>query len=202
MGSDGNTIVPLRLPSRMIIRVACVAAILAACSVADARPRRRGPSPAQIKAKQEQMAYMQLEMVRYQGEIAQKNQEIYKSFDQDGDGVLRGGEKSRYDKHMHEIETGKAPSPFAAIQPVGKGPRPKSPVDELKRRSAEFKSDVVAKQQELFRAYDENGNGHLEGPEKSKFDKLMNDIQSGKAPNPFAVLAAPDHEEPGSAGRK
>jgi hypothetical protein len=179
-----------------------VAAVLAACSVADARPRRRGPSPDQIKAMQSQMSYMQLKMIRYQAEIAQKNQEIYKSFDQDGDGMLQGGEKARYDRHLHAIQTGKAPNPFATIQPVGKGPRPKSPVDELKRRAAEYKSDVVAKQQELFSSFDENGNGHLEGPEKSKFDKLMNDIQSGKAPNPFAVLAAPNHEEPGSTGRK
>lgn len=184
------------------IRLSCVAAVLVACSVADARPRHRGPTPAQIKAMKEQMAYMQLEMVRYQAEIVQKNQEIYRSFDQDGDGVLKGGEKSRYDRHMNEIRTGKEPSPFATIQPVGKGPRPASPMAELSRRAAEYKTDVVAKQQEIFNSYDENGNGHLEGAEKSKFDKFMNDIQSGKAPNPFAVLAAPNHEEPGSGGKK
>ena len=177
-------------------------ASLSSCVVAEARPRYRGPSPAQIKAMQDQAAYMQLETARYQGEIAQKKDEIYKSFDQDGDGILRGGEKSRYDKHVHEIQTGKAPNPFAAILPVGKGPRPASPVDELKKRSAEYKADVIAKQQELFASFDENGNGHLEGPEKSKFDKLMNDIQTGKAPNPFLELAAPNHVEPGSTSRK
>ena len=188
--------------SRRFTILCCLVAILAHCGISEAYPRRRGPSPAQIKAMQEQAAYMQLEMVRYQAEIAQKNEEIYKSFDQDSDGALRGGEKSRYDKHMHEIQTGKAPSPYATIQPVGKGPRPASAVTELKKRAAEYQSDVLAKQQELFASFDENGNGHLEGPEKSKFDKLMNDIQSGKAPNPFAVLAAPHHVEPGSTATK
>lgn len=176
-----------------------IALSLALAPVGAAAQRRRGPSPAQIKAMQEQAAYMQLEMVRYQAEIAEKNVEIYKSFDQDGDGQLRGGEKSRYDKHVHEIQTGKAPNPFAAIQPVGKGPRPKSPLAELKKRAAEYQSDVVSKQLEIFNSFDENGNGHLEGPEKTKFDKLMNDIRSGRAPNPFAALAAPDHDRAGGS---
>ena len=180
----------------------CLIAAGFPCRVSEARPTNRGPSAAQIKAMQEQMAYMQLETIRYQAEVAKKNQEIYTSFDEDGDGTLRGGEKSRYDKHMHEIQTGKAPNPCASIPPVGKGPRPKSPMDELKKQSAHYNAAVLAKQQELFASFDENGNGHLEGPEKSKFDKLMNDIQSGKAPNPFAVLAAPHHVEPGSTATK
>lgn len=93
-------------------------------------------------------------------------------------------------------------NPYATIAPVGKGPRPQSLTDELKRRASEFKTDVVVQQQELFKSFDENGNGHLEGAEKSKFDKLMNDIQSGKAPNPLAHLAAPNHEEPGSTSKR
>lgn len=177
----------------------CLALVLMQGRAAEAFQRGcRGPSAAQIKAVQEQMAYMQLETVRYQAEIAQKNQEIYKSFDENGDGTLRGVEKSRYDKHMHEIQTGKAPNPFAGIPPVGKGPRPKSAIDELKKQASHYNAAVLAKQQELFASFDENGNGHLEGAEKSKFDKLMNDIQSGKAPNPFAALAAPS----GSAATK
>lgn len=77
-----------------------------------ARPRR--PSAAQIKRMQEQMAFMQLEMVRYQSEMAAKQQEIYKSFDDNGDGHLTGAEKARFDKHMHAIQTGAVPNPFAA----------------------------------------------------------------------------------------
>ena len=170
----------------------CLALILIQGRDAEAFQRgRRGPSQAQIKAAQEQMAYTQLEMIRYQAEVAKKNQEIYTSFDEDGDGTLHGPEKSRYDKHMHDIQTGKAPNPLAGIPPVGKGPKPKSSVDELKKQSAHYNAAVLAKQQELVASFDENGNGHLEGAEKSKFDKLMHDIQSGKAPNPFAALAAP-----------
>lgn len=186
---------------QVVVGVVALAS-LAVTTAEAARPRRRGPSPAQIKAMQDQMAYMQLELARYQGEIAGKNQEIYTSFDEDGDGVLRAAEKSRYDRHMQEIRSGKAPNPFASILPVGKGPRPESPTDELKRRSAEYKTDVMAKQQEILKSFDENGNGHLEGPEKSKFDKYMNDVQSGKAPNPFAALAAPNHVEPGASSQK
>lgn len=182
-------------------------AVLTAPGVAQARPR--GPSAAQIQARikqaQEQMAYMQLEMARYQGEVAIKQQEMFQSFDTDGDGELKGGEKSRYDAHMHAIQTGKMPNPFAAITPVGKGPRPTSPLDELKKRTAEYQTDVLAKQQEIFRSFDTNGNGHLEGAEKSKFDAHMHHIQSGAEPNPFAALGV-SHKEatatPSSKGKK
>ena len=159
-------------------------------SAAAARPRR--PSAAQIKKMQEQVAFMQLEMMRYQSELAAKQQELYQSFDQDGDGQLTGGEKARYDKHLHAIQKGTAANPFAMIAPVGKGPRPKSPIDELKQLAAHYKTDVLAKQQELFRSFDENANGHLEGGEKSRFDKHMHDIQTGAVPNPFATAGAAD----------
>lgn len=149
----------------------------------------RSSRAAQIKARQEQAAYMQLEMVRYQSDMARINQEIYQSFDEDGDGTLKGPEKAKYDKHMRAIQSGKEPNPFAAILPVGQGPRPKSPMEELKKRAQEYQSDVVAKQQEIYSSFDANGNGNLEGPEKAKFDKYMRDVQSGKAPNPFAALA-------------
>lgn len=179
----------------------CLVMALAQGVVAEGAQRRRGPSPAQIKAMQETMAYQQLEAVRVQAEIAQKQDEIYKSFDQDGDGKLTGGEKARYEKHMHDIENGKVPSPFATIQPVGKGPKPKSAVDELKKRGAQFQADFQAKQVEIFNKYDENGNGHLEAAEKAKYDKYVNDVQTGKAPNPFTSLAAPSHATASKASK-
>ncbi|NDC54492.1 MAG: hypothetical protein EBZ74_09450 [Planctomycetia bacterium] len=179
-----------------------VAAALFSSGVAQAaRPRR--PSAAQIKAMQENMAYMQLEMVRFQTEMAAKQQELAQSFDQDGDGRLTGGEKARYERQLHAIQAGAAANPFATIAPVGKGPRPKSPLQELKDRTATFNSEVVAKQQEIFRSFDENGNGHLEGPEQAKFNKHMHDIQTGAAPNPFADAAAhAAHGSPASQASK
>lgn len=176
----------------------CVVASLLCGGVAEARPR--GPSAAQIRAKikqaQEQMAYMQLEVARYQGEMAIKQEEIYKSFDMNNDGDLQGPEKSKYDSHMNAIQHGKAPNPFAGITPVGKGPRPESPIDELKKRTAEYQADVLAKQREIFQSYDENGNGHLEGAEKSKYDAHMRHIQTGKAPNPFTALGVGHPDDP------
>ena len=66
---------------------------------------------------------MQQEMVRYQTEVATKEREFYLSFDQNGNGHLEGGEKARYDKHMHAVQTGKEPNPLTTIAPVGKGPK-------------------------------------------------------------------------------
>ncbi|MFM9059662.1 MAG: hypothetical protein ACKOSQ_11155 [Planctomycetaceae bacterium] len=158
---------------------------------------RRGPSASQIKAMQNQMAYMQLEVVRFQAETAQKQEELYKSFDQDGDGKLTGAEKTRFDKHVRDIQTGKAPNPFAMIQPVGKGPKPRSPTDELKKRGSAYLTAFHAKQREIFNTYDENGNGELEGVEKAKYDKFVRDVEAGRIPNPFATLAAPSASKPG-----
>ena len=104
------------------VSVASLIVVLAVCWPAEAaRPRR--PSAAQIKKMQEQAKYMQQEMVRYQTEVAAKEREFYLSFDQNGNGHLEGGEKARYDKHMHAVQTGKEPNPLAAIAPIGKGPK-------------------------------------------------------------------------------
>lgn len=178
------------LPSPLLVPAAL---LLALCldGVADAYQRRgRRPSRAQIKAAQENAAFMQLEMVRYQSEMAQAMQEIQKSFDANGDGLVKGPEKAKLDKHMREIQTGKAPNPFAMILPVGQGPRPKSPIEELKKKASDYQAGIVAKQQEIFNSFDADGSGDLEGPEKSKFNAYMRDVQSGRVPNPFAAAAA------------
>lgn len=175
------------MPSRVVVLTAL---LLALCldDVSEAYQRRgRGPTRTQVRAAQEQAAYMQLEMARYQAETAQKLQEIYASFDTDGDGLLKGPEKTKYDRHMKEIQTGKAPNPFASIQPVGQGPKPKSAIEELRKKAADYQSGIVAKQQEIFNSFDKDGSGELEGPEKSRFDAYMRDVQTGKAPNPFAA---------------
>lgn len=187
---------------RYVVALLCGLVALSVCSVAEARGRRRGPSPAQIKKMKEQVAYMQLEMVRYQSEMAAKQQEIYRSFDENADGKLTAGEKARYDKHMHAIQKGTEPNPFAAIAPVGKGPRPKSPIDELQKKASQYRSDMFAKQQEIFRSFDDNSNGHLEGAEKARFDKHMHDIQTGAVPNPFAAAGAGSHDESKSKAKK
>ena len=48
---------------------------------------------------------------------------------------------------------------------------------------------MAAKTQEIQKSFDDNGNGHLEGAEKARFDKHMRAIQNGKEPNPFATIA-------------
>ena len=64
-------------------------------------------------------------------------------------------------------------------------------MDELRKRGIQYQTDFEAKQREIFTRYDENGNGHLEGAEKAKYDKYVRDVESGRAPNPFATLAIP-----------
>ena len=88
-------------------------AVFSSAAAEAARPRRL--SAAQIKKNQEQVAFMQLEMMRYQSEMTAKQQEVYRSFDENGNGHLEGGEKARFDKRMHAIQTGAEPNPFAAL---------------------------------------------------------------------------------------
>ena len=107
----------------------CWAAMALMPVTADAKPRRRGPSPEQIKKMQEDMADRQREYQRVQAETAAKYQELFKQFDENGDGRLAGVERSKYDKHLQAIRAGKAPNPLADVKPLGQGPRdPKAAV--------------------------------------------------------------------------
>lgn len=54
-----------------------------------------------------------------------------------------------------------------------------------------YETEMAAKQAEITKEYDADGNGKLTGPEKSKFEKYMRDVQKGKVPNPFASIAQP-----------
>ena len=104
---------------RIIVASAAIASAVSPVTAEAARPRRRGPSPAQIK----KMEYRQREVMRVQSEVAAKEREVFQKFDENGDGRLLGPERSKYDKHLYEIRTGKVPSPLADIKPLGQGPR-------------------------------------------------------------------------------
>lgn len=69
------------------------------------------------------MEYRQREILRVQAEVAAKERELFQRFDENGDGRLMGPERSKYDHHLYEIRTGKAPNPLATIVPPGQGPR-------------------------------------------------------------------------------
>jgi len=88
-----------------------------------AKPRRRGPSPQQIQKMKEEFEYRNREVLRVQTEVAAKERELFQRFDENGDGRLLGAERSKYDKHLYEIKTGKVPNPLADIVPLGQGPR-------------------------------------------------------------------------------
>jgi hypothetical protein len=84
------------------------------------RPNNQRQQQAMRKA-QEQMKAYQEDVVRFQREMAAKNEEIVKRFDENGDGRLLGPEKSKYDKYMYDVQQGKEPNPFAGIKPAGQG---------------------------------------------------------------------------------
>ena len=107
---------------RTIVVGVTITTALSAVTAEAARPRR-GPSPAQIKKMKEEMEYRQREIMRVQSEVAAKEREVFQKFDENGDGRLLGPERSKYDKHLYEIRTGKAPNPLAEIKPLGQGPR-------------------------------------------------------------------------------
>ena len=107
--------------SRALLLILVVAGSLPA--TASAAPRRRGPSPEQVKKMKEEMAYRQREIQRVQREQAAKEKELFDQFDENKDGRLTGGERSRFNSHLEAIRTGRAASPYATIVPAGKGPR-------------------------------------------------------------------------------
>jgi hypothetical protein len=115
-----------RCGSRSIFLVVLTSAVLFAVPSEAAKPRRRGPSPAQVKKMKEEMAYQQSEVARVQTEVAAKDQELVQKFDANGDGKLFGAEKAKYEAHMRDIRFGRAPNPMADIKPLGQGPRPGS----------------------------------------------------------------------------
>jgi hypothetical protein len=95
---------------------------------AEAFQQRRRPNPQAQRRQREAMQKAQAQMkayqedvLRYQREMAAKNEEIMKRFDENGDGRLLGPEKSKYDKYMYDVQKGKEQNPFADIKPPGQG---------------------------------------------------------------------------------
>lgn len=106
---------------RRFLPLAVLATLFVMSPAAEARPRKS--NAARTKKMQEEMAYRQREVQRVQTEWMAKEKEIFDQFDENKDGRLLGPEQSKYDKHMGEIRSGKAPNPFASILPLGQGPR-------------------------------------------------------------------------------
>lgn len=125
MFSHHVSIHPSPVFARTIVAVATVLVAVSVMPTAEAgRSRgRRGPSPQQIQKMKEEMAYRQKEIQRVQAEVAAKERELFQQFDENGDGRLLGAEKSKYDKRVEEIRTGRAPNPLVGIVPLGQGPR-------------------------------------------------------------------------------
>ena len=161
--------------------------VVIAADTAAARPR--GPSAAQIKAMKDNVAYGQLEVLRVQGEVAVKQQEVVKRFDENHDGRLMGQEKSRYDKYWYDVGKGVLPNPLATIAPVGKGPKHGSQIDRLNKEIARVRAEMAAKERQVYQLFDANGDGKLMGKEKSKYDEYLFEIRSGRIPNPMADIA-------------
>lgn len=59
-----------------------------------------------------------------------------------------------------------------------------------------YQREMAAKNEEIMKRFDENGDGRLLGPEKSKYDKYMYDVQKGKEQNPFADIKPPGQGTP------
>ncbi|MFM7108903.1 MAG: hypothetical protein ACKOZU_09960 [Planctomycetaceae bacterium] len=109
----------LRLPASPSCRAVRAGMVVAAgLSFSPAAHAQRGRTSAAQRAA---MQRMQQQMQAYQKELADKNAEILKQYDENGDGRLLGPEKSKCDKYMFEVQKDRQPNPFAGIVPPGQG---------------------------------------------------------------------------------
>jgi len=63
--------------------------------------------------------------------------------------------------------------------------------EEMAYRQKEIlrvQSEVATKERELFSQFDVDGNGRLFGVERSLYDKRVEEIRTGRAPNPLADI--------------
>lgn len=80
--------------------------------------------------------------------------------------------------------------------------------EEMAYRQKEIlrvQAEVSAKERELFSQFDVDGNGRLLGVERSLYDKRVEEIRTGRAPNPLADIVplgrGPRDSKPGG-GKK
>jgi hypothetical protein len=59
-----------------------------------------------------------------------------------------------------------------------------------------YQREMAAKNEEIMKRFDDNGDGKLLGPEKSKYEKYMYDVQRGKEQNPFSDIKPPGQGGP------
>ena len=105
-----------------------VACFVGGVTAPPAHAQRGRPSAAQRKKQQEaarqaqeKMRAYQADVVRFQREMAARQAEVEKRFDENGDGRLFGVEQSRYNKYIEAVRTGRETNPFADIKPPGQG---------------------------------------------------------------------------------
>lgn len=90
--------------------------------------------------------------------------------------------------------------PSAAQRAAAK--RAQQQMQAYQRDVQRYQREMADKQAEIVQQHDENGDGRLQGPEKSKFDKYMFEVQKGRQPNPFAGIAPPGQGKDMTASTK
>jgi hypothetical protein len=58
----------------------------------------------------------------------------------------------------------------------------------MQQEMIRYQNEVAAKEREVYLSFDQNGNQHLEGGEKARYDKYMHAVEKGTEPNPLATI--------------
>jgi len=59
----------------------------------------------------------------------------------------------------------------------------------MQQDTLRYQTEVAAKLREIYLSFDRNGNQHLEGGEKARYDSYMHAVAKGTEPNPLATIA-------------
>jgi len=62
-------------------------------------------------------------------------------------------------------------------------------VKYMQQEMVRYQTEMATKEREFYLSFDQNGNGHLEGGEKARYDKHWRAIQTGKEANPLTTVA-------------
>lgn len=98
----------------LICLLAVVVIVAASSSTADAR--RRGPSPAQIKAAQEKQKAAAEQVQAYEAAKVKKDKEVLAKYDLNKNGKIDSTEQASWDKYWREVHLGKTPHPYTEIK--------------------------------------------------------------------------------------